>query len=196
MVSIRRIGLKKIRCTPFMVTRNRTGNRGGTKPDDKGQCQIPGTVDNPARKTKRKTNWCTEEVLSLVHTATVCADERDSCENERNRKKRKTSEDEGPWCQRTFLERFETRQPSSGRRNRQKKRACEANARRDVRTKLRPSGKWNAGELEKFKCARLWRRLRKSLFSFVLRKAASVSSFPSLFLRLPTTNFAFALSWF
>lgn len=74
------------------------GGRGGTRPDDEGQCQIPGTVDNPARKgkTERKTNECTEKVLSPVHTVTARADERDICEDEGYRKKRKMSEDGGP----------------------------------------------------------------------------------------------------
>lgn len=171
------------------------GNRGGTRPDDKGQCQIPSTVDNPARKTKRKTNGCTEKVLSLIHTATVCADEWDICEDEGNRKKRKMSRMKDLDVRELFLNvsrRGDHRQAKeTGKRNERAKQT------RDVRTKLRPSGKWNAGELEKFKCARLWRRLRKSLlFCFALRKAASVSPFPPFFLRPPTTNFAFALSWF
>lgn len=68
-----------------------------------------------------------------------------------------------PW--RTFLKTFRNAAAIVGREEPTKE--TSARSKRVVRTKLRPSGKWNAGELEKFKCARLWRRLRKSpLFSF------------------------------
>lgn len=165
---------------------NETEREGrGGRLDDEGQCQIlPTRLTTPlerkdGEKDERRANGCTVKVLSPIHIVTVRADERDG---ERNRKKRNKTLEDG--TSRDDVENFSRTFPdaaaiSLGERNRQKKRAREANA--SSRTKLRPSGKWNAGELEKFKCARLWRCLRKSpLLLFAPCKVASAILSPSL----------------
>lgn len=121
--------LSKNRKTTFRCGGYSFRGKEGLDQTTKSQCQIPGTADNPARKTRRKTSGCTEKVLSPVHTVTVRADERDICEDEGNRKERKMSEDGGPRRRGELFSSVSRRgRPSSGERNRQKKRACEANA--------------------------------------------------------------------
>lgn len=165
-------------CT-FVVTRDQTENRGGTRPDNEGQCQIPGMVDNPARKKddgeKKDERMYGESFKPGSHRDSL----RQRTRHLRGRRKRGGEEDVGGWrtpAHHRAVENFSQTFRDATAIVRREKPAKETIARRKrvVRTKLRPSGKWNAGELEKFKCARLWRRLRKSpLFSHAPREAAS-----------------------
>lgn len=118
----------------------------------------------------------------------------------RRRRKQEGEEDVGGWRTpapwRTFLERFETRATIVGREKPAKE--TSVRSKRVVRTKLRPSGKWNAGNWKSLNapvCEDAYgnRRcspslLAKPLFRFSLPPPP----------RLPpsTTNFASALSWF
>lgn len=98
---------------------------------------------------------CTKKVLSFLHTVTVLARRTKYSREREKAKEREREKDIGEWRSwRTFLEQ-DAATIVAGERNRRKKRASAKQA-SVVWTKLRPSGKWNAVELEKFKCARLW----------------------------------------
>lgn len=170
-------------CTPFVVTTDRTGKRGETRPDDEGQ--IPGTVDNLARRERRRERTNGKSFKPSSHRDSS----RRRARHLRGWREQVGEKDVGRWrisvLWRTFLERFETGRPSSDEGNRQKKRAREANAssgRSFDHLGNEMPGNW------------------KSLNAPVCEDAYGnrrCSPSPSSPLPPPSTmNFAFALSWF